>query len=83
MIPKIKKIEPKENFILFIEFEDGKQVLYDVKEDIETIPQYTDLKTITGLFKQVQLDKSRTCIYWNDNIDLPSDTLYEYGKSIK
>lgn len=32
--------------------------------------------------RQVIIDKSRTCVYWNDRIDLPSDTLYEYGVSI-
>ena len=30
--------------------------------------------------KQVQLDESRTCVFWSEDIDLPSDTLYEYGK---
>ena len=33
--------------------------------------------------RQVKIDKSRTCVYWNDRIDLPSDTLYEYGVSIE
>lgn len=23
---------------------------------------------------------SRTCVFWNDRIDLASDTIYEYGK---
>ena len=51
---------------------------------IPTITRYNGgwLKTVTGLFDQVQLDASRTCIYWNDEIDLPSDILYEYGKQI-
>ena len=37
MIPKIEKITPLENYTLDVVFEDGKQVLYDVKEDIETL----------------------------------------------
>ena len=57
-------------------------ILYDVKEDIDQIESYRDLETIHGLFNQVQLDPSRTCVYWNDEIDLPSDTLYEYGMAI-
>ena len=79
MIPRIKKVTPLDNYFLDIVFDDGKEVLYNVKEDIDTIPQYEDLKNIFGLFKHVQLDQSRTCVYWNDYIDLPSDTLYEYG----
>ncbi len=34
------------------------------------------------LFQQVQLDPSRTCVYWNEDIDLPSDVLYEYGVEV-
>lgn len=79
MIPRIKSVKPLENFVLNIVFDDGKEVLYDVNDDIQTIPSYEALKTIHGLFQQVQLDQSRTCVYWNDYIDLPSDALYEYG----
>ncbi len=80
MMPRIKHLEPLENYFLFVEFDDGKSVLYDVKEDMRDIPSYRTLMTIYGLFKQVQLDSSRTCVFWNDEIDLPSDAIYEYGK---
>ena len=79
MIPKIKMVEPMPDFKLKVLFDDGKTVIYDVKEDIDTIESYKDLATVHGLFQQVQLDESRTCVYWNDQIDLPSDTIYEYG----
>ena len=39
------------------------------------------LVDVYGLFKQTQLDISRTCVYWNDKIDLASDSIYEYGKA--
>ena len=79
MIPKIKMVEPMPDFKLKVLFDDGKTVIYNVKEDIETIESYKDLEAVHGLFQQVQLDESRTCVYWNDQIDLPSDTIYEYG----
>ena len=79
MIPRIKMVEPLPDYKLKVLFDDGKTVIYDVKEDIETIESYKDLATVHGLFQQVQLDESRTCVYWNDQIDLPSDTIYEYG----
>lgn len=79
MIPRIKSIKTMDNYILYVVFDDGKAVFYDVKEDIQAIPSYQDLVNIYGLFQQVQLDTSRTCVYWNDWIDLPSDTIYEYG----
>lgn len=79
MIPRIKSFIPKENYQLKVTFDDGRTVLYDVMDDIRTIPAFKDLETVCGLFQNAQLDMSRTCIYWNDHIDLPSDTLYEYG----
>lgn len=79
MIPKIKRVKPLKNFILYIIFDDGKKCFYDVGKDIETIKGYEDLKYIYGLFEQVKLDKSRTCVFWNDFIDLPSDIIYEFA----
>lgn len=80
MIPRIKTVKPIADFKLSVTFDDGKAVFYDVMEDIRQIESYRDLLTIHGLFQQVQLDPSRTCVFWNERIDLPSDTLYEYGK---
>lgn len=68
------------DYNLQVVFDDGKSVLYDVTEEIDSLPGYDDLKNIHGLFDQVQLDESRTCVFWNEDIDLPSDTIYEYGK---
>lgn len=79
MIPKIAKLEPLQNYWLKVTFDDGKTVFYNVSEDIREIPDFRPLRDIYGLFAQARLDQSRTCVYWNDRIDLPSDTLYEYG----
>jgi hypothetical protein len=81
MIPRIRTVSATDNYCLNVTFDDGKVVLYDVMDDIKAIPSYADLISVYGLFNQVQLDKSRTCVFWNDYIDLPSDTIYEYGKA--
>ena len=51
-------------------------------DDINTIKAFQPLLTETGLFNNAQLDESRTCVFWNDMIDLPSDTLLEYGRPL-
>ena len=79
MIPRIKSFVPEEGYQLLVTFDDGRVVRYDVMDDIRTIPAFRDLESEYGLFQHAQLDQSRTCIYWNDQIDLPSDTIYEYG----
>ncbi len=80
MIPRIRSVKPMPNYRLAVTFDDGRAVVYDVSEDIEQIDDFHDLHEIPDLFGQVQLDQSRTCVFWNDRIDLPSDTLYKYGK---
>ncbi|MBO4551309.1 MAG: DUF2442 domain-containing protein [Bacteroidaceae bacterium] len=79
MIPRIKSFCPLEDYQLKVVFDDGRVVTYDLKDDIRTIPDFQALEAEYGLFQNAQLDASRTCLYWNDRIDLPSDTIYEYG----
>lgn len=81
MIPRIKSVEPQPDFRLAVEFDDGKKVVYDVNDDIETLRPFAALRNVYGLFNQVQLDSSRTCVFWNDEIDLASDSIYEYGEA--
>ena len=52
-----------------------------VVPSLSNIP-YQDLKNRKGLFNSVQVDASRTCVFWTDDIDLPSDIIYEYGESL-
>lgn len=78
MIPRIKHIEPREDYILHVFFDDGKSVNYDVKDDIKNLPSYRPPLNEHGPFQNLQLDESRTCIFWSDSIDLPSDIIYEY-----
>lgn len=82
MIPKIKDVKVEEKYILKITFDDGKTVLYDVYDDIVNISYYKPLAEVDGLFESVKLDESRTIVFWTEDIDLPSDMLYEYGKII-
>ena len=79
MIPRISRIKPLPDYLLDVSFDDGRRVIYDVKEDMQ-LPGYSALREVYGLFQQVQLDESRTCVYWNEDIDLPSHALYEYGR---
>ena len=82
MIPRISNIAPLPDYMLSVSFDDGKSVIYDVKEDF-SLPGYSVLRDVFGLFQQVQLDESRTVVYWSDDVDLPSDAIYEYGREVK
>ena len=67
------------DFKLLVVFDEGRRVVYDVADDIESIEAFRELRTLPGLFANARLDSSRTCVVWNARIDLPSDTIYEYG----
>ena len=82
MIPRIKYFEVNDDWKLIVTFDDGFRVSYDVKDDINTLDDFKALTTEIGLWAMAQLDTSRTCIYWNDRIDLASDIIYEYGQPI-
>ncbi len=82
MIQRISSLCPQPDYRLLVSFDDGKRVLYDVKEDMG-LPGYQQLRDVSGLFQQAQLDQSRTCVFWNDEIDLPSDVIYEYGADLQ
>jgi len=81
-IPRIKSIEIQPDYKLMVLFDDNRKVLYNVEEDIDSIDAFHPLKETPGLWQQAKVDKSRTVVSWNDIIDLPSDTLYEYGTVI-
>lgn len=78
-IPRIKSIKPLKDYKLHVIFDNGISVIYDVLEDIRTIKEFEILVSQQGLFQNAKLDESRTCVYWNDRIDLASDTILEYG----
>ena len=82
MIPRISNIKTLPDYKLFVHFDEGRDVVYDVAEDIGAIKAFEDLRALPGLFETARLDSSRTCVVWNDRIDLPSDAIYEYGVQV-
>ena len=82
MFPRIKELVPLDGYVLDVWFDTGEHVFYDVSDDIQSVKEFGLLKTIPGLFNAVKVDESRTSVYWNDRIDLSSDTILEYGRPV-
>ena len=40
MIPRIKNYQALDNYMLYVEFDDGYKVMYDVMDDIKTCLQF-------------------------------------------
>ena len=81
MFYRVQSVEPKDDFILSVLFTDGVKTEYDIKPLFAKWDVFNNLKTIKGLFQQVKVDAGGYGISWNDEIDLPSDTILEYGKA--
>lgn len=77
---KIKKITPLEGYKLYAEFDDNTNIIYDLKWDFVMLVGFSDIKDIPGLFEKVQIDESRTNIFWREDLYLPVDLIYDYGE---
>lgn len=82
MFHKIKKVTPKENLIIEVEFENAVKKMYDVKQVIE---KWEIFKTLENgeIFKKVVVDVGGYGIRWNESIDLSCEEIWENGKIIE
>ena len=63
MIPRIKTLAVLDDFRLAVEFDDGYKVIYDVKEDIETLPSFDLCRRLSAcLVKRNLTVVGRVCI---------------------
>lgn len=71
--PRVKNAEPTDDFKLILTFNTGEKKVFDAKTLFQ-YSLYAPLKNI-GFFKLVKVDNM--CVYWNDEIDICPDMLYE------
>lgn len=79
MFHKVKSVKSLDNYILEVVFENNIIKYYDVSNLFEKWNVFKKLKTINGLFNQVKVDKGGYGIYWNEEIDLSCNELWENG----
>ena len=73
----IKSVTAKEKFILSVVFTDGTIKEYDMQSLFEIFPQFRDFEKVDGLFEQVKVDVGGYGIYWNDDLDLDANDLWD------
>ena len=81
MFHKIKKVIPKENLIIEVEFENEIKKEYDIKKIINKWNVFESLKD-NELFKKVKVDVGGYGISWDKNIDLSCEEIWQNGKKI-
>ena len=75
MNPRPIDVKPLDDYKLLVTFQNKEMKIFDVKPLLH-FPIYKPLEN-KGLFSIAKADGS--CIYWNDEIDLCPDTVYENG----
>lgn len=81
MFHKIKKVLPKENLIIEVEFENKIIKEYDIKKVINKWTIFENLKD-KELFKKVKIDIGGYGISWNEDIDLSCEEIWQNGEKI-
>ena len=73
LLPRAISVEPLDDFLLKIKFNNNEEKIFDVKE-IFDIPCFSPLKNIE-FFKNVRIEYGS--IAWDNDIDYCPDCLYE------
>ena len=79
MTHRIVSVKPMENFILLVNFQNGIEKTYNVRNLYPIFPQFKIFESDTTLFKQVQVDTGGYGISWNDELDLDSQSIWDNG----
>lgn len=79
MFHKIKHVKPLENYILEITFQNGIIKHYNISTLFKEHPMFLPLANINGLFKNVKIDTGGYGIFWNDEIDISCNELWNNG----
>ena len=82
MFHKISNVKPLQNMLLFVEFRDGTEVIYNAEKLPAVNELFNDLKN-NEIFSQVKVDIGGYGISWNDDLDLAGEEIWENGTVIK
>lgn len=79
MTHKIKSVKPLDNSIILAVFQNGIEKTYDMRNLYPMFPQFEVFEKDKTLFNQVQIDVGGYGIFWNDDLDLDAEDIWEDG----
>jgi len=79
MNPRPIKVKPLEDYKLQITFQNLECKIFDAKRLLD-LPMYQELNN-WSFFKTVKADGM--CVFWNDDIDICPDILYESSYAVE
>lgn len=78
----IKSISVREPFILVVKFATGERKEVSLRTLIEGNDVFSIFNDNEDYFKEVKIDKGGFGLYWDDNLDVSADYLYDKGSLI-
>ena len=82
MFHKIKAVNALPEYRLSVQFPEGVTKLYDVKPLFVKWEQFKALEESPELFASVEVDVGGHGIFWNDELDLSCDEIFENGRVV-
>ncbi|MBQ2642408.1 MAG: DUF2442 domain-containing protein [Eubacterium sp.] len=83
MFHKVNNVETLNDNVLSVKFAEGITKTYDLKPIMKKWKQFSVLKEDTDLYESVEVDQGGYGIYWNDELDLSCNELFDNGKVVK
>lgn len=79
---KIKTVNPLEDMIIEVLFNNGIYKKYDLKPLIQRFKVFNELKNLE-LFNGVKVDPGGYGIIWSEDLDLSSEEIWKNGETIE
>ena len=76
---KIERVKALPQFGLLIVFQNGGEKKYNIRQLYTIYPQFKELEHNEDLFSNVKVDVGGYGVYWNDELDIAADELWENG----
>lgn len=79
---KVKEVSALADLKLSVQFTNGTTKIYDVTPLMHRFPVFKTLEDNELLFREVEVDQGGYGIFWNDDLDLSCDELWENGAEV-
>lgn len=83
MFHKLNSAAALPDLRLLLHFADGSAKVYDMAPLLDRMEVFRPLRTVPGLFSQVQVDPGGYGVSWNDDIDLDGEELWAHGVPVE
>ena len=83
MFHKVKSVNSLPNYKLRVQFSEGITKIYDVSLLFDKWPAFKCFIDTPDLFEDVEVDKGGYGVFWNDDLDLSCNELYDNGVTVE